>query len=223
MFLLLEFCHQTREQTPSSPHLLLSQLSGPLVEVDVGLPQDNMCVTSANTLRWDRRDISVIIQPTHEICLMSQKEKTIHHTLIRNKLHKSYVLKLLIIHLTLIMQRMKLWCFQYSSGKTLPWWQWWRRQSSSYHRCSCWEHEECAGTSQGWPKTMNIEHTCYHRCTKLSEPKRIMWYTRNTINSNNLWTSNRTVNASHIQTLLTRFKYFRSKLWIQKCRLCICT
>ena len=41
-------------QTAGSPHLLVSQLSSPLVEVDVGLPQDNMGVTSANTLRPDR-------------------------------------------------------------------------------------------------------------------------------------------------------------------------
>lgn len=33
------------------PHLLLRQLSSSLVEVDVGLPQDDVGVTSANTLR----------------------------------------------------------------------------------------------------------------------------------------------------------------------------
>lgn len=31
-------------------HLLLSELTSPLTEVDVGLPQDDMGVTSANTL-----------------------------------------------------------------------------------------------------------------------------------------------------------------------------
>lgn len=46
----------------------------------------------------------------------------------------------------------------YISEKTSPWWQWWRRRSSSYHRCSCWEHEECAGTSLGWQATEK-QHT----------------------------------------------------------------
>lgn len=37
----------------------------------------------------------------------------------------------------------------------LPWWPWWQTQSSSFHQCSCWEHEECAGTFQEWPETEN--------------------------------------------------------------------
>lgn len=44
----------TSADVVTSPHLLLSQLSGPLVEVDVSLPQDDMGVTSANTLRQHR-------------------------------------------------------------------------------------------------------------------------------------------------------------------------
>lgn len=55
-------------QTAGSPHLLISQLSSPLVEVDVGLPQDNMGVTSANTLRPDRqkdRQVSVMMNVWH--------------------------------------------------------------------------------------------------------------------------------------------------------------
>lgn len=44
-----------KQQRPPSPHLLLRQLSSPLVEVDVGLPQDDMGVTSADTLRRDIR------------------------------------------------------------------------------------------------------------------------------------------------------------------------
>lgn len=38
----------------SATHLLVRQLAGPLVEVDVSLPQDDVGVTSANTLRPNR-------------------------------------------------------------------------------------------------------------------------------------------------------------------------
>lgn len=41
--------------TGNNPHLLLSQLSSPFVEINVGLPQDNMGVTSADTLRREAR------------------------------------------------------------------------------------------------------------------------------------------------------------------------
>lgn len=41
---------QTAVCQTAAPHLLLSQLSSPLAEVNVSLPQDHMGVTSANTL-----------------------------------------------------------------------------------------------------------------------------------------------------------------------------
>lgn len=56
----------------------------------------------------------------------------------------------------------------WSTGETLPLWLWWRRRSSSYHRCSCSEHEECAGTSQGWPETENTTHTLSGRHESVS-------------------------------------------------------
>lgn len=37
----------------TAPHLLLRQLSGPFIEIDIGLPQNNMGVTSADPLTRD--------------------------------------------------------------------------------------------------------------------------------------------------------------------------
>lgn len=41
--------------TGNFPHLLLSQLSSPFVEINIGLPQYNMGITSADTLREEMR------------------------------------------------------------------------------------------------------------------------------------------------------------------------
>lgn len=41
--------------TGSLPHLLLSQLSSPFVEINISLPQYNMGITSADTLREETR------------------------------------------------------------------------------------------------------------------------------------------------------------------------
>lgn len=51
--------------------LLLSQLSGPLVQVDVGFPQDNMSVTSANTL--DGSDGEGDLPPTIDVRVQDTK------------------------------------------------------------------------------------------------------------------------------------------------------
>lgn len=56
-----------------SPHLLISQLSRPLVEVDVGLPQDDMGITSANTLRWEQ--VGTPMSFTHNTMWMRQNLK----------------------------------------------------------------------------------------------------------------------------------------------------
>lgn len=41
----------TAPSTGNVPHLLLSQLSSPFVEVNIGLPQDDVGITSADALR----------------------------------------------------------------------------------------------------------------------------------------------------------------------------
>lgn len=77
----------------------------------------------------------------------------------------------------------------WSTGETLPWWLWWRRRSSSYHRCSCSEHEECAGTSQGWPETENTTHTHVIREAWVSQHCHVRAFSR-AVHANTLQTYN---------------------------------
>lgn len=142
----------------SATHLLLRQFSRSFVQVDVGFSQDHMSVTSADTLKTQRnvhcrywqdtalfsRDNSLKITITAQIKVLvyfNQKKKP------RSDINTVWVTR--SVH-----------CW--SSVMTTPWWPWWRRRFSFGHRCSCWEHEECAGTSQGWPETVNMKKKKHH-------------------------------------------------------------
>lgn len=50
---MCEGYHQPSFVLITAPHLLLRQLSGPFIEIDIGLPQNNVGVTSADPLTRD--------------------------------------------------------------------------------------------------------------------------------------------------------------------------
>ena len=64
--------------TATQTHLLLSQLSSPFVEINIGLPQYNMSITSADTLRNE----------THfaQLELLYNKKATKHHSELETRL-----------------------------------------------------------------------------------------------------------------------------------------
>lgn len=63
--------------TDNFPHLLLSQLSSPFVEINISLPQYNMGITSADTLREDTRFTQ--LKQLHKEKPMEHSEKSETH------------------------------------------------------------------------------------------------------------------------------------------------